>query len=510
MSAWSTPVRRFGFVVFVLSLQLEIQGAEIPEIPTDHMEAAVAQLIHATRADLGKEPYSAKAWGQLGMVSHAHGLIQPAIDCYRQAAKRDPSDYRWPYLIATALRNSSGNQAIAHFTKAFELNPNDYALVIAYADSIFRNGQYRKAQDLYKVAIQIDDNQGFGLIGLARIAYVNNDLIAAERDLQKASQIDPNNREIYTLLAQVQMGLGADDAAKTAELLARTYPHAGILHAPIVEAMRSLGETADAFLARGKRMTQLGDYQSAEAAFREVLARRSGLAFDYGNLGNVLARQGKYVEALEFFEDGLALNPDDIEILSNQSLALMSDAQLDRAEKSLIRAIELDPNYGHAHFNLGVLRYRQSNYGDAVEHFNNALSANPSLTQAYLNLGTTHVAMGKFQAAIEVWKKLERIQPDNADLVFNMGLAWLRLGQDAQASSALQKALDLNPSNQQAANLLIRLLATSQHASVRDAARAIRMAKQLDSTRQRDPIAKKRSQTGIRPSSEPRRRTSVE
>ena len=92
MSAWSTPVRRFGFVVFVLSLQLEIQGAEIPEIPTDHMEAAGAQLIHATRADLGKEPYSAKGWGELGIGSHAHGLIQPAIDCYRQAAKRDPSD----------------------------------------------------------------------------------------------------------------------------------------------------------------------------------------------------------------------------------------------------------------------------------------------------------------------------------------------------------------------------------------------------------------------------------
>ena len=488
MMRWPRPVSRFGLVVFVLGVQLETQSTEIPEIQTDHMEAAVAQLIHATQADLEKNTHSAKAWGQLGMVLHAHGLIQPAIDCYEEAAKQDPSDYRWPYLTATALGNSSKNEAIPHYAKAFELKPNDYALAIAYADAIFRNGQYQNAQDLYKVAIQIDDNQGFGLIGLARIAYIDNDLDVAQRHLQNARQIDAQNREIYTLLAQVQMGLGDEEASETSELLAGTYPHASILNAPIIEEMQGLSETADSFVARGKRMTELGEYRVAESAFREVLVRRPGLAFDYGNLANVLARQGKHAEALEYFEDGLALNPNDVEILSNQSLALMSDGRLDRAEKNLIRAIELDPNYGHAHFNLGVLRYRQGNYSNAVEHFESALSTNPALTQAYLNLGTTYAAMGKFQSAIDVWKTLERIQPDNAALVFNIGLGWLRLGQEANAYSALQKAIDLEPYNRQAATTLIRLLATSQLSSVRDALRAIAMAEHLHTSNPSDPV----------------------
>ena len=202
MIRWPSPVSRLGFVLFLLAVELEIHGAEIPEIQTDHMEAAVARLIDATQADLEKNTHSAKAWGQLGMVSHAHGLIRPAIDCYQQAAKLDPSDYRWPYLTATALRTSSKNEAIPHYAKAFELKPNDYALAIAYADTIFRDGQYQNAQDLYKVAIQIDDNQGFGLIGLARIAFIDNDLEAAQRHLQNAREIDARNREIYTLLAQ--------------------------------------------------------------------------------------------------------------------------------------------------------------------------------------------------------------------------------------------------------------------------------------------------------------------
>ncbi len=453
------------------------------------MEAAVAQLIDKTRASLEKKLNSAEAWGRLGMVSHAHGLLQPAIVCYQQAANLDPGDYRWPYLAASALRNSNRTDAIAYYAEALKLKSNDYVLAVTYADTLTRNGQYEDARALYKAALPINEAQSFALIGLARIAYIDNDLVEAQTHLQNARQIDPNDREIYTLLAQVHMGLGNEAAAKESEWLARTYPHAKVLDAPIIEAMRSFAETAGAFVARGKRKTELGDYRGSESAFRQVLARRPGLAFDYGNLANVLARQGQYAEALGYFERGLKINPNNVEMLSNQSLALMADGQLDHAGKKLTKAIELDPNYGHAHFNLGVLRYRQRNYGEAVEHFRDTLSTNPSLTQAYLNLGTTYAEMGKFRAAIDVWKQLERIQPHNASLVFNIGLSWLRLGQDANASSALQKALDLEPNNRQAAIMLIRLLATSQQASVRDAPRAITIAEALYALSPHDPVA---------------------
>ena len=452
------------------------------------MEAAVARLIDETRANLEKNLNSAAAWGGLGMVSHAHGLLQPAIVCYQQAAKYDSSDYRWPYLTATALRNSSREDAIAYYAKARKLNSNDYALTVTYADTLTQHGQYEDAQALYNAVLPINEAQSFALIGLARIAYIEDDLVIAQRHLKNARQIDPNDREIYTLLAQLHMSLGDEKAAKESEWLARTYPHAKVLDAPIINAMQDFGETAHAFVARGKQMTESGDYPGAEAAFRQVLARRPGLAFDYGNLANVLARQGQHTEAIEYFERGLTIDPNDVEMLSNQSLALMTDGQLDRAETALIKAIELDPNYGHAHFNLGVLRYRQSKYGAAVEHFSDALSRNPALTQAYFNLGTTYTEMGKFRAAIDVWKQLERIQPHNASLVFNIGLGWLRLGQDANASSVLQKALDLEPNNRQAAIILIKLLATSQQTSVRDAPRAITIAEQLYALDSHDPV----------------------
>ncbi len=452
------------------------------------MEAAVAQLIDTTRARLEKNLNSAEAWGRLGMVYHAHGLLQPAIVCYQQAAKQDSTDYRWPYLAATALRNSNRTDAIAYYAEALKLKSNDHVLAVTYADTLIRNGQYEDAQVLYEAALPINETQSFALIGLARITYIDNDLVAAQTHLQNARQIDPNDREIYTLLAQVHMGLGNEEAAKESEWLARTYPHAKVLDVPIIEAMHSFAETAGAFVARGKRKMELGDYRGAESAFRRVLARRPGLAFDYGNLANVLARQGQYAEALEYFERGLKINPNNVEMLSNQSLALMADDQLDRAGKKLIKAIELDPNYGHAHFNLGVLRYRQRNFSEAVVYFRNALSTNPALTQTYLNLGTTYDAMGKFQEAIDVWKQLERIQPNNASLVFNIGLGWLRLGQDAKGSSAIRKAFNLEPNNKQIATRLIKLLATSQRHSVRDIPQVITFAERLYASSPHDPV----------------------
>ena len=452
------------------------------------MEAAVANLIQVTLEFLEENLDSAEAWGRLGMVSHAHGLRAVAVPCYEQAAMRDPDNYRWPYLAGEALKNSDRVKAARHYQAAFTLNTTDYALSIAYADLMARRGEYEQANGLYNEAIAMDRQQGFAYIGRARIAFINNQLLDAAKDLETARQFDPRHREIYTLLAQVHMRQGNVEAARLSELLARMYPQATYPAAPVVEAMLNLAVNAGSYVARGKRLTELGDYAGAESAFRLVLVRRPGLAFDYGNLANVLARQGKYDEALDYFDQGLKLNPNDVEMLSNQSLALMETGRFDIAQNALTRAIELDPYYGHAHFNFGVLRYRQRKYSEATRHFSDALSSDPALTQAYMNLGTTYAAMGKFQDAIDVWQRLERTQPDNAPLLFNIALGWLRLGRDANASQVLQQAMDLEPNNKQTATTLIRLLATSQQPSVRDAHRAIAVAKRLYGSRPTDPI----------------------
>ena len=215
MSKWSGAIGHFGCSFVLLFLQLEIQSAEIPEIQTSHMEIAVVQLIETTRAKLEKNLNSAEAWGRLGMVFHAHGLLQPAIACYQQAARRDSTDYRWPYLAATALRNSNRTDAIAYYAEAWKLKSNDYVLAVTYADTLTRNGQYEDAQALYKAALPINEAQSFALIGLARIAFIDNDLVEAQTHLQNARQIDPNDREIYTLLAQVHMSQGNEKAAKS-------------------------------------------------------------------------------------------------------------------------------------------------------------------------------------------------------------------------------------------------------------------------------------------------------
>ena len=145
------------------------------------MEAAVVQLIDTTRAHLEKNLNSAEAWGRLGMASHAHGLLQTAIACYHQAAKRDSTDYRWPYLAATALRNSNRTDAIAYYAEAWKLKSNDYVLAVTYADTLTRNGQYEDALALYKAALPINEAQSFALIGLAPITLAKRSTNRSKR-----------------------------------------------------------------------------------------------------------------------------------------------------------------------------------------------------------------------------------------------------------------------------------------------------------------------------------------
>ena len=67
----------------------------------------------------------ANAYGTLGELYHAYSLLAPAQDCYLNASRLAPKDFRWVYLLAKldhlqgrATEAVRGYQ-VAGVTKAF-------------------------------------------------------------------------------------------------------------------------------------------------------------------------------------------------------------------------------------------------------------------------------------------------------------------------------------------------------------------------------------------------------
>ena len=86
-------------------------------VPDPDVAAAIEQARDAVR----KEPRSGRAWGQLGMVLSAHAYMTEAATCYDQAGRLDPTEPRWPYFHALAVRPEDPAAAVPLLRRAADL-----------------------------------------------------------------------------------------------------------------------------------------------------------------------------------------------------------------------------------------------------------------------------------------------------------------------------------------------------------------------------------------------------
>ena len=438
----------FALGAFVLSGCAE-QPSEpaIPSVETSAMEAPVRVLIDAVTRNLEGNRQSANAWGRLGRVYHAHELYAPALTCYRQAMGLDADDYHWPYLAAHAASEVDKDAAVALFERARALAPRNATILVAQGDLLARVGRADAAREAYLAALEADDRSSFARVGLARAALVEDDLPRARSLLERAAKLAPTDGSIYPLLTRVFIQLGESESAARAEWLAKVYDTPLTPRDPPLDAMRRLAANSHALASAGRTLAERGDLLGAEVQLRKMLAIRPGTPLELGNLATVLSRQGRHAEAMEFFAQGLAGNPDDVVLLSHQGLTQMKMGDVEAAEAALERAATLDPSYPQAQFNLGVLRFGQGRHRDAIVLFERTLDLNPGFTDAYLNLGSTYAALGEYERALDPWERLRQAQPDNAALIHNIALANARLGRLDSAIAGFERAVELDPDN---------------------------------------------------------------
>lgn len=445
------PVRMVRFVAlgaFVLSGCAEQTAAPaIPRVETGGMEAPVRILIDAVARNLENNRQSANAWGRLGRVYHAHELYIPAVACYRHAMRLDPHDFQWPYLAAHAASEVDKDTAVPLFEQARALAPANATVLVAQGDLLAQLGRPDAAREAHLAALEADDRSSFARVGLARGALVEGDLSRARSLLERAAELAPADGGIYPLLTRVLAQLGESELADRAEWLAKVYDTPLLPRDPPLDAMRRLAANSHALASAGRSLAERGDLLGAEVQLRKVLAIRPGTPLELGNLATVLSRQGRHAEAMEFFAQGLAGNPDDVVLLSHRGLTQMQMGRIEAAEASLKRAATLDPSYPQAQFNLGVLRFGQGRHRDAIALFERSLALDPGFTDAYLNLGSTHAALEEYERALEPWERLRQAQPYNAALIHNIALANARLGRLEEAKVDFQRVLAIDPGN---------------------------------------------------------------
>jgi Flp pilus assembly protein TadD len=98
---------------------------------------------------------------------------------------------------------------------------------------------------------------------------------------------------------------------------------------------------------------------------------------------------------------------------------------------------------------VGVVQFRNGEYGLAERAFRDAVEQNPADTKSWLGLAASYDRLKRFDMADKAYSKAVELEPGNAAAWNNLGFSYLLRGDLRGASRALKRALELDGNDPQ-------------------------------------------------------------
>jgi tetratricopeptide (TPR) repeat protein len=174
-------------------------------------------------------------------------------------------------------------------------------------------------------------------------------------------------------------------------------------------------------------------------------------------LGQIYSNNGEYVKALEYYQQALANDPENTELIATVFDSAIACQKYDIAESLWEKIVEYDiDNCGGAFFS-GRLAMAREEYDKALDRFRECTEMRPLFPISYLNISIIHNTKGDLTRAIEQAKKAVSLNPLNPQITMNHAMLLYNrnrnLGenvspqQKSETGDAILRAIKMNPSN---------------------------------------------------------------
>ncbi len=174
-------------------------------------------------------------------------------------------------------------------------------------------------------------------------------------------------------------------------------------------------------------------------------------AYRYGALGRLSEMQGKNTEALDYFNQSLALRPDSI-IYSNRADLKKKLGDFPGAIADYDKAISLNSGIGlkpadlaTLHFTRGLLKQQFGDLEGSIADYDKVIGLTADSALAYNNRGYAKITKGDHTGAIEDYAKAIALQPTVIKYRDNLANARRDQGDLAGAISEYDRIVGLEP-----------------------------------------------------------------
>jgi len=408
----------------------------------EHILSAQNSLIDLCKTPATTDEKLSESYGLMGQIYQAYTLTAPAEECYLNAHRLSPKDFRWVYLLGNVYQQKNqSEEAIDYYKRARNLRSDYTALWVNLGNLYLQQNRLEEARNSFNVAVSIDAKSAAALYGFGQVALSERSYAEAVDYLEKALALVPDANRIHYSLAMSYRGLG--NMGKAQEHLARQGAVGIRVPDPLVDNLQQLTEGERVHLVRGRAAFEARRFSDATEEFRKAVAAKPDSVAARVNLGSALAQTGEIDEAVEQFKEALGIDP------RNQA----------------------------ANYNLGFLLAKQNQPDQAISHLRIVVDANPKDSEARRLLAQQLLKAGRTEEALTEMSRLVEMNPDDEDALLDQVNLLMNKKQYRQALDAVKKGHSLFPKKGRTAVTLAYLLAASPEYNLRDGARALELAR---------------------------------
>lgn len=327
-------------------------------------------------------------------------------------------------------------------------------------------------------------NLGFALLEANRVSE-------AKQHLSQAARLNPMSFDAHLLLANVAVAEAIDDVAigelqlalaidpkseVAANLLNNLFATRGDfekienrvtkLHAHDKTPAQIQVALADVLIdIRSDGELQLTLQARAEECLQRAIELNPQEKHAFNAHGQILLSRGEVLQALQAFKSALAI--DDFCAPTHVGLAQVHKALGDGSlwVMHAKAAVAADPAYIAARMILAKICTENSEYQQAIGHYETVLEIEPDSPDVFILLGCVYADTKQHDLAVEMTRKAVNLRKDSPDVHFALGNIFASQSRFSEAIDCYSQALVLNPAYLDAKdNLASKLLLVGRSA----------------------------------------------
>lgn len=315
-------------------------------------------------------------------------------------------------------------------------------------------GKFADAEAAYKEVLKLNRRDARAAYGLGNVYSDQQRWDDAETQYRNAVTWAPKDADAYVALSVVlvQPSLIGDNAKRLAD--AETFARRSVQ----LDPKNAVGwdRLGVALQARGLLNSE------TEHSYRRAIELDPQFAVAYAHLARMLNRTGKPGEAAPLYDKAieLAKDPATLNLIAE---SLQGEQLWPQSEPVLKRALQLEPNNLTSLLLMGRLLIVYRKYQEAEPYLKSATEVASRAFQPFNLLGRAYLGMDRFSDAEATYERAstlaasgEKIQLAGLFGFEGVGDGYLKSNEKDKAIRAYQRALELDPNNNGAAQKLAK------------------------------------------------------